>query len=532
MLKVLLKKQMAEVFRSYFYNPKTNQARSEAGKILMFVLFGFLMVVVLGGTFTFVAIGTCAGLAMAGMSWLYFALMGGIAILLGAFGSVFNTYSGLYLPKDNDLLLSMPIPVRIIIISRLLNVYLLGAMYSGIVLIPTLAVYWVIMGVTAARLICGLLFLIIITLIVLILSCLLGWVVAKVSLKIKNKSFITVLISLLFIAGYYFVYFKAQDVIKDLIANAEVYGANIKNSAYVLYLFGRVGEGDFLATAIFTAATAAVLALVMFILSRGFLKLATSSAAAPKIKYKEKRSRMRSPFAALLTKELKRFTSSPAYMLNCGLGVILIPALGIFLIFKGADILSLLDSAVMTIPGLSGMIVCAVLMLLATMIDTAAPSVSLEGKSIWIPQSLPVSPKSVLMAKAVTQLILTEVPMLFTGICAAVIVRASVAEKVLIVLLPVVFALFMALFGVFLGVKNPILNWSSEIVPLKQGGAVLIAVFGGWGCVLVIGLPYLPVGSFTGLVPYLAFWVAVLAGLSFLLYRWLCTRGAKAFSEL
>lgn len=60
------------------------------------------------------------------MDWLYFALMGLLAILLGSFGSVFNTYSGLYLAKDNDLLLSMPIPVNAIMGARLLSVYLLG----------------------------------------------------------------------------------------------------------------------------------------------------------------------------------------------------------------------------------------------------------------------------------------------------------------------------------------------------------------------------------------------------------------------
>ena len=57
--------------------------------------------------------------------------MGLLAVLLGAFGSVFNTYSSLYLSKDNDLLLSMPIPVRSIMASRLLGVYLMGLMYSG-----------------------------------------------------------------------------------------------------------------------------------------------------------------------------------------------------------------------------------------------------------------------------------------------------------------------------------------------------------------------------------------------------------------
>ena len=288
MLKVLLKKQLTEVFRSYFYNPKTNQARTSGSMIAMFVLFGFLMVVVLGGTFTMLALGLCVGLAFAGMDWLYFALMSGIAILLGAFGSVFNTYSGLYLPKDNDLLLSMPIPVRIIMISRLLNVYLLGAMYSGVVLIPTLVVYWIFTGATALKLIGGVLLFLIVTMIVLILSCLLGWVVAKISLKLKNKSFITVLISLVFIGGYYFIYFKAQDLISELVSNAARYGQDIKDSAFILYLFGRVGQGDPLAMLVFTAATAALSAVTMYLLSRSFLKLATASGSTAKIRGQSK----------------------------------------------------------------------------------------------------------------------------------------------------------------------------------------------------------------------------------------------------
>ena len=66
-----------------------------------------------------------------GMDWLYFTLMGLMAIFLGAFGSVFNTYSSLYIAKDNDFLLSMPIPVKIIMGSRLMSVYLIGLMYRG-----------------------------------------------------------------------------------------------------------------------------------------------------------------------------------------------------------------------------------------------------------------------------------------------------------------------------------------------------------------------------------------------------------------
>lgn len=111
----------------------------------------------------------------------------------------------------------------------------------------------------------------------LTLSCALGWVVAKISLKLKNKSFITVFVSLVFLGAYYFFYFKAQTLIQDLVANAAVYGATIRRSAYPLYLFGRVGTGDWLAMAIVAAVILALFVLMYWLISRSFLKIATSS---------------------------------------------------------------------------------------------------------------------------------------------------------------------------------------------------------------------------------------------------------------
>ena len=112
MTKLLLKKQMAEIFRSYLYDAKKNKARSKAATIGFIVFFVLLMVGLLGGMFTWLSFTLCPAFAAMQVGWLYFALMGGLGIFLGAFGSVFNTFSGLYLAKDNDLLLSLPIPVR------------------------------------------------------------------------------------------------------------------------------------------------------------------------------------------------------------------------------------------------------------------------------------------------------------------------------------------------------------------------------------------------------------------------------------
>ena len=142
MTKLLLKKQLTEIFRSYFYDAKKNKARSKASTIGFIVLYALLMVGILGGMFTWLALSLCPAFAAMQVSWLYFALMGGLGLCLGAFGSVFNTFSSLYLAKDNDLLLSLPIPVRALMASRLLGVYLMGLMYSATVTLPAVIVYW------------------------------------------------------------------------------------------------------------------------------------------------------------------------------------------------------------------------------------------------------------------------------------------------------------------------------------------------------------------------------------------------------
>ena len=529
---VLLKKQLAEVFRSYFYDAKKNRMRSKGAIAAYFVFFVVIMVGLLGGMFTALALSLCGALSAIGMGWLYFLLMSGIAILLGAFGSVFNTYSGLYLAKDNDLLLSMPIPARTIIAARLTNVYLMGTMYAATALIPTFVVYWIVAGATASNVICGILLFLIVTVIVLILSCLLGWVVARISLRLKNKSFITVLISLLFIAAYYFFYFKASDFIRELVANADVYGEKIRGAAHGLYLFGRVGEGDWLAAAIVAAVTAAVSALVWVLLTRSFLNIATSSGHAKKVRYIEKQVKEKTPFRAMLRKEFARFTSSSTYMLNCGLGVLLIPVFGIFLLIKGRELCGTLNDVFASRPDFAEILLCTLLCMLASMNDMASPSVSLEGKSIWIPQSMPILPRIVLRAKLSVQLILTGIPMLLASVCAAIIAGSSLSAKLLIFAMPLLFAVFSAVFDMFLGTSMPVLNWTNELAPIKQSGAVAIALFGCWIVSIIFAVLYLIIGYRIGASAYLLLWTVLLAAVSLLLLRWLDTKGADSFASL
>ena len=182
MLKILVKKQMAEIFRSYFYDSKKNKARSKGATTAYFIFFAFLMVGILGGIFAILSKTLCAPLHAAGVDWLYFAMMGLISVLLGAFGSVFNTFTVLYLPKDNDLMLSLPIPVSVLMASRLTTVYLMGLLYSSVAILPAILVYWAQAAFSLPAVLGGLLLTALISVFVLTVSCALGFVVAKFSL--------------------------------------------------------------------------------------------------------------------------------------------------------------------------------------------------------------------------------------------------------------------------------------------------------------------------------------------------------------
>ncbi len=532
MLKTLLKKQMAEIFRNYFYDPKKNKMRSKGATIAYIALYALLMVGLLGGMFALMAVGLCTPLVQGGMGWLYYLLMGLIAVLLGTFGSVFSTYSSLYLSKDNDLLLSMPIPVCCVMASRLLGVYLLGLMYAAVVIVPGVIVYWLTAPVTAGTIVGGVLMVLLVSVIVMVLSCLLGWVVARISLKLKNKSFITVILSLLFLAAYYFVYYKAQALITLLVENAAVYGMKIRGSAYLLYLFGCAGAGDWLAMLIMTATQAVLLALTMWGIARSFLKIATATGSVKKVRFEHKAVRAQSTQRALFGKELRRFTASPNYMLNCGFGILMLPVAGIVLLIKGGALGQTLADVFGGNVDIVPVLMCAAVCLLASMNDMAAPSVSLEGKCLWLVQSLPVVPWQALRAKLDVQLVLTGVPVLFCALCMVIVLPGGALEKVLLVVVALLYTLLSALAALALGLKMPNLTWTNETTPIKQSGCVMLSLFANWFYAFALGGLYFLCGDAISAAAYLAIFAVVTAAGSALLLRWVKKQGACIFAAL
>lgn len=536
MLKTLIKKQFLELNSFYFTNRKTGQKRSKgsaAGMIILFALVFLFLAAAFYGTASMLG----DVLVPMGMGWLYFCMMGMIAIALGTFGSVFNTYAGLYHAKDNDLLLSMPIPPSKILFSRMTGVYGMSMLYSAIVWIPVVIKYFTVAEFSVLSLIFCILQTIIIPFFVTVLTCALGWVVALISTKLKNKSVVTVIASLTFIGLYYFVYFRINTFLQSIAQNAEAIGSKIKSVFYPFYLMGVASTGKVLPMIAVTAIVAALFALTYYILSRSFIKITTTKTAEKKAEYKSAPVKAANLKSALLRKEFKRFTSSSTYMLNCGIGLVIMLSLCIVALVKAKDIGEYLDLFTVMFPEMSDLLpafAAAAICMMLSMNQITAPSVSLEGRNIWILQMLPVNPKDILDAKKKVHIILNAPVAIIAAIILGFVIKADFSSVIYMIVLAYAYVEFTASFGLFLNLKSPNLTWTNETVPVKQSAAVSIGMFGGWGISLLIGgAAYLLSNKLSIDMTYyvLACAIIILLAARFI-NKWLDTKGAEIFKSL
>lgn len=529
MTKALFKKQMMEVFSWVYKDKKTGKLRSVQGMIgyvlLYLILFAFL-----GSVFFAAAISLCQPLVEMDMGWLYWCLMGLIALFLGVFGSIFTTYASIYQAKDNDFLLSMPIPVSRILMVRLSGVHALGLLYELIVMVPTLMVWFLVVPFSGIGGLFALLIPLILSVLVLTLSAVLGWVVALILKRVKHKNIVGTIASLAFIAAYYYVYSQAYSMLREILLNAGVLGDRLKSVLFPLYHMGLAAEGNVLSMGIFTAIVGVFFGLVYVLLSRNFLNLATAKQGGAKTVYRERRAKTRSIDGALLYKELRRFLGSFNYFMNCGLGIIFMPIAAVLLIWNAADIRAILSVAELQefLPLLAAGGIC----LVATFNDITSPSVSLEGNNLWLVQSFPVSGKQALMAKLHLHLTLTVLPVIPL---VAVVEWLVQPAPIFAILIPIITALFILLtgsLGLVINLKMPVLNWTNEIVPIKQSIGVLLALFSGWIVLCILAGLYFLLEGILGMEAFFLLICGLLLAVCCLLLRWLMTRGARIFETL
>jgi ABC-2 type transport system permease protein len=207
MVWTLLKKQCLSAL-SFFTMGKNGKKRSPK-VIAAFAVLILYAVGSMGLLYWQMADMLCEPLLSLGMAWVYFAMMGTMATALGVILGIFIAKTRLYEAKDNDLLLSMPIPSWVILLSRTVGLYLFTLFIEGIVFIPAILRYFTIVGFSLLPVVCSVAVMILLPFLALALFFMLGWVIAFISAKIPGKNTLEVLFSVAFLVGYFNRCYKA-----------------------------------------------------------------------------------------------------------------------------------------------------------------------------------------------------------------------------------------------------------------------------------------------------------------------------------
>ena len=214
-LKALMRVRLASFKQMYLGKSKTKNGKERSKAVILAVLliyvtftFGFLFV----GNFSMMADAFSAQ----GLEWVYFAMWAVLDFAVMFVGTVFTAKTQLYEAKDNDLLLAMPIKPRDILISRLFMILVINS-FINLIVSGAAGVMWIVRcPVTPAGVIAFVLIALTLPLFTLALSALFGFLISLATRRVRNKSIVTTVFSLVFLAAYMYVINRSTTWVQSL----------------------------------------------------------------------------------------------------------------------------------------------------------------------------------------------------------------------------------------------------------------------------------------------------------------------------
>lgn len=461
-------------------------------------------------------------------AWFYFALVGLVSFGLSFFFTAFTAKNELFEAKDNELLLSLPIKPRIILLSRLALLLSSEYLFSFLVMIPC--------GIAWAQY-AGLSFLpayllgcLSLPLLTTALASVLGWLLALLSSNARGKNLVTIVCSLAFMAVYFVVYSNMYDYVNQILTSYRQISDSMMGWGFLFHWLGLgIADGKWGLLLAVVGISLSAFSIAVWTISHRFSHIFSASRSSHKKNRKALTYRASSILPTLYKRELSRFFASPVYLLNCGLGAIMMLVIAVYLAIKGSDLplyLPLLPLSETELAFAAALLLCA----FHSMCCITAPSVSLEGKTLWVLRSSPIDTRKVLLSKLLFHLSLTTPAMLAVSIVVALVLDCAALGWIFLLLLPQVGNLLCASLGLAANLRFPKFDWTNETVPVKQSAPIVITMLSMMllPIALIIGLFFLSISS----TLYMIIAGALLIIPTVLCMHYLLHGGAKRFDRL
>lgn len=527
----LTKAALSQDMNMFKYGTKQNASKL---KKILFPVFLFIIVGTSIGTYAYM-IGE--PLHKFGLTYVMLSMFLALVTILTFMSGIYKSQGILFEAKDNDLLFSLPIKRSNILFVRIFKLISFQYIYNLMFLLPAFIIYIYFEKPLLSFYLISLLMTFLIPIIPTVVSSVFGYLVKLVSSKFKSKKIIQTILSLVLFLAIYFLSLNLNSFIENISTKATNINTFLTKLYYPIGAYiSLIEKFDFLT--LLKLLLINIISFILFIIigSKFYFKVIfkgkESSTRSKKITKKDLLN-TKSPLKALTIKEIKRYFSSPVYMFNTCFGLILIVIMSIALIIKGeSGFKDILKGMNYDINATINFLFYGLILFVGCLTSITSSSISLEGKTINITKSLPVSEKTILKSKILMSLIIELPFILISDLLFIIKFHPSITYIINILSLSIISVLLTATIGLIVNLKYPKLNASNDAEVVKQSASSMISVFIGMGLAII---SIFSIGYFSDILKpeYLIIInTIVLLIITIILYKVLMKIGPKEYRKL
>lgn len=415
------------------------------------------------------------------------ALLFSICSLYIFFANLFKIKNILFDFKDYDLLMSLPIKRSMIIISKMVSLYITNLLCTLIIMIPGYIAY--IRYASLPNHFLFFLLLLAIPIVPILASSVFGIIVSWLTSFFKNKKIGSYIVYLSIIILVFFGMYKINGLDEMAIVNNSINIVDSFNKYYILTnIFITLLEGfNLISLFAFVIIPLGLFVLFIIFINKGYLVLREKLLKQNvKSDYILKRYTINRPLISLYKKEIKRYISSPLYVINTSFGCIIVVLLIMSILIFNDNVISRFEK----ITNFNEIIknnIFMILSLICVVSSTTNSSISLEGKSLWIMKMLPVSTNNIFISKIMVNLTILIPTIIIASTFFGIYLHLPFIEFLFLFLIMLAYSLFASINGIIINLIFPKLDYDSEIRVIKQSMSVFISILVG---VIVVVLPF------------------------------------------
>ncbi len=512
-----------------------NRRKKKAQKAASFAGYAslWLLVLAIAGVYEFIYAEMFASI---GALDVFPVVIMAAASLLTLFSGLSQNKNLLFCAKDHDLLFSLPVPGRTIIAAKLAALYTADMVLSLLILLPCGIFYSIFAeGASLPHYLLAAFF---VPMLPILLSSVLSALISFVASRFRRTNIVgTILYTAFFVVwlvGIYSTSFMEDEELFGMFwsLSDKITGVYVPAKWFVNSF---IGNRELSSLLLFLGVSIAAFLIIIFVFGKFYGKLHDAfSRRAVSVRYQAS-SGQSSVSATLIRKDFRRYFASGGLLLNQVTGSMILVVFTILIFLKGDALATIEGDTQAEVIGILTAIAPYVYSMFSVMSCCTNVAISLEGKTMGLLKSLPVSADTILSAKLRFHLIM-NLPLV--GICsalAAIRLQFPLVNAILMIATPCLFSYLVGVVGLLINLKKYNFNWTNEVMVAKNSFPVGMTILGGFGVgLLLTGLSvfcWLVLGDLSAYVMGFGSLV-VLTAVTILLRRLLAKRGEAWFTAI